>query len=529
MRIELGCALAATPVASRRGGAPGPVPAPTPTPTPPVAWNSAKVMSEGDSIMAAGTAPSRQYTTAFAPASYANYAVGGSGVNSDTPALSMNNRKAAVLSLDPDYIFTMAGANDLADTSRYASAAAWVSAYLAYLDDIKTRTSQRVIVESVLPRGPASGGNYATHNARWPAANALLAAAVGGGIVDAFVDCDKTIMGLEATTTDPTYYDSGNLHPTTGGDTVRYLAFKGEVNALRGIANTPAPMVLNDVSGASASTSTPAAETYTVNGLARNETATYSVSSGHSVRKRTGIGGSWGSWTLNGSGTVQQGDGLQFAATSSATNLGTVTVTGTVTAAGGSASDSFTITTGAANAMKMSATDKAASLTVSADGLTVSQASDPQTPNLVRSTIPFTGKRYAEMTINSRQGVFNPKFGVCNSTASLTAVPGAGNSNGGGLDDFGQIEPSQTYGPGALANGDVVMLAFDTATNLLWMGKNGAWASTTNPATGTNGENIGALANYYLWVGLSRTDNVTVNTGGTAFAYTPPTGFTGMP
>jgi hypothetical protein len=154
---------------------------------------------------------------------------------------------------------------------------------------------------------------------------------------------------------------------------------------------------------------------------------------------------------------------------------------------------------------------------------------------MVRSTIPFTGKRYAELTVNSLLGVFSPMMGVCNLAASLTGsdqnnIPGNGNTNGGGSISSGGIYPSGTYAAhGGLAPGDVLMLAVDEPNDLIWMGKNGTWATTTNPATGTNGQSVGALAEYYLWVALARADNVTVNTGGSAFAYTPPSGFTAMP
>ncbi|MEI9966587.1 MAG: hypothetical protein WDN67_03030 [Candidatus Moraniibacteriota bacterium] len=70
------------------------------------------------------------------------------------------------------------------------------------------------------------------------------------------------------------------------------------------------------------------------------------------------------------------------------------------------------------------------------------------------------------------------------------------------------------------------MVAFDTTLSKVWFGVNGTWSGsgTQNPATGQGGISV-PLDKYYPHVAADKNDVLTVNFGATAFAHTPPAGF----
>jgi hypothetical protein len=486
------------------------------------AVNENVLLIAGDSISDYSGGYQDMFEAEFPAYTVLDYATGGwalANLETDLP-----NALAEV----PEVTFIFIGANDQGGHIG-AGVPDYYDRLVAYAAAHKAQGT-KVVVATVLPQGSGYPGYTDTNTAR-AALNPLIKAGAGTDF-DYVCDWDASPMGQDSDANDAAKYPD-DLHPSVPvGQNLLYPNMRGATLAAFGVAHDVAQFTFADEASATASTVTES-NAITIQGLAYGETKAYSVSSGHQVRKRTGIAGSWGSWTTDGSGTVTVGDGLQVRATSSGTPDAHVDVVLTV----GGISDTFRITTEPAvgNTMVMNSADKAASLTLSGGDLTVSQATDPQVVRMVRSTIPFTGKRYAELTVNSLLGVFSPMMGVCNLAASLTGsdqnnIPGNGNTNGGGSISSGGIYPSGTYAAhGGLAPGDVLMLAVDEPNDLIWMGKNGTWATTTNPATGTNGQSVGALAEYYLWVALARADNVTVNTGGSAFAYTPPSGFTAMP
>lgn len=422
-----------------------------------------------------------------------------------------------VIARDAEVVSIFIGAND-ALQAYSGGAAQYYADLIDYLTPIRAEGA-KIVLCTPLPQGPSAGST--DFNA--PALDVIALMQAGHGAdFDELCDWSNSAMWDSGAEADATKYIDG-VHPTDSGapsgHQLLYPNYRGAMNRARGVARTVAQFTFTDVTGATASAVVTSNE-IRVQGLAYLETAAISVTGGeYSIN-----GGSF----TSSAGTVSNGDLVEVRGTANASENGTTDVALTI----GGVSDAFRITTLAAetNEMVMNSADMAPNLALAGDNLTVSQAVDWQSISLIRSTIPFTGKRYAELTINSRQGVFHPNFGVCNSTASLTARPGDGNSNGGGVGDFGDINPGGTYtAHSGTTNGDVLMLACDEPNGLIWIGKNGVWAATTNPATGTNGTSVGALADFYLFVGLSRVDNVTVNTGGSPFAYTPPSGFTAMP
>lgn len=78
---------------------------------------------------------------------------------------------------------------------------------------------------------------------------------------------------------------------------------------------------------------------------------------------------------------------------------------------------------------------------------------------------------------------------------------------------------------------DIVMLAWDADNGKVYMGRNGTWFSSGDPAAGSNPAYSGISGTYYfalyLCGGAVYYDHVTVNCGQEAFEYTPPSGFSG--
>lgn len=81
---------------------------------------------------------------------------------------------------------------------------------------------------------------------------------------------------------------------------------------------------------------------------------------------------------------------------------------------------------------------------------------------------------------------------------------------------------------GAITTGtDVVMYAFDADTGKFWMGKNGTWANSGDPATGANPIYSGLTNGPYFFGGwnYNTSDVVAFNFGQRPFSQTVPTGF----
>lgn len=154
-----------------------------------------------------------------------------------------------------------------------------------------------------------------------------------------------------------------------------------------------------------------------------------------------------------------------------------------------------------------------------------------------RSTMCFPaniGKWYWETKLYGGSPSANfPIPGIYVSGAG-TYYPGL---NGGSLGYFqgGDIyyNGSIVASPGATANGDVVMFAYDATTGKIWVGKNGTWlgSGSPNPATGTSPittmtTGLEMVAGAYLNGSASGTINI--NFGQIPFSYTVPAGFVAL-
>lgn len=92
---------------------------------------------------------------------------------------------------------------------------------------------------------------------------------------------------------------------------------------------------------------------------------------------------------------------------------------------------------------------------------------------------------------------------------------------------------SGSGGGGAVAVASYLMFAYDPATGELWVGYNGSWRNSGNPAAGT-GEvfTFSSLDNYFPLLQLDGSAGsgyqVTLNCGATSFNSAPPSGFAAL-
>lgn len=161
---------------------------------------------------------------------------------------------------------------------------------------------------------------------------------------------------------------------------------------------------------------------------------------------------------------------------------------------------------------------------------------DGSNPSLVRATAGATGsKRYCEITVGTGTGNKNDTyFGLHRSDVSHSSSAGAILNQGDGT-AFTGGSSGCTYVSSATAynTGDVLMLAVDTTSGTAssrkaWFGKNGTWFNG-DPAAGTGGSwhSLAAGVDWrpYVYKGNSGSWGFTLNVGNTAFAYSPPSGF----
>lgn len=130
----------------------------------------------------------------------------------------------------------------------------------------------------------------------------------------------------------------------------------------------------------------------------------------------------------------------------------------------------------------------------------------------------------------------NTEFGVANVTTDVTVrpkLPGSLISGGIGYSAGGNVRRNGSVVAVAATwtTDDVIMFAVDVDAGLIWVGKNGTWHNSGNPAGGTNPTttlviNEGVcpcIGDVRAASTVSR--RATINFGAVSFAYTAPTGF----
>lgn len=142
-----------------------------------------------------------------------------------------------------------------------------------------------------------------------------------------------------------------------------------------------------------------------------------------------------------------------------------------------------------------------------------------------------SGKWYGELTIETMTTWVN--FGV----GGVGWNPRAPSVLGNTADSYAlELETTNNYirnnsgvvaaGLGGGAAGVVLMCAIDMDANRVWLGRNGTWYNSGNPAAGTNPTYTSLPATLRLGnTSAGAGGRYWLNCGQRAFAYTPPTGF----
>ena len=146
-----------------------------------------------------------------------------------------------------------------------------------------------------------------------------------------------------------------------------------------------------------------------------------------------------------------------------------------------------------------------------------------------------TGKWYFEITLTT-QSTAALKFGIANSTATGELgdtstgwgyIIQSNGNNGQGVHSGSTTSTYLTF-----ATGDVLNVAFDVDAGKIWWGRNGTWANSGVPSSGTgaiytdvNGTVFPAGTNIDKGGGAGVVD---WNFGQRPFTYTPPTGFVAL-
>lgn len=169
--------------------------------------------------------------------------------------------------------------------------------------------------------------------------------------------------------------------------------------------------------------------------------------------------------------------------------------------------------------------DKTSAITLSNANRTLTTTSTASQG--VRGTLAHSsGKWYFEVT-QVALGSSN-RIGIADSTHAYTTGLGA-DSLSAGYASSGAIDYA-TSGSAVAATytaGAVISVAVDVSNKLIYFALNGIWQNSAVPASSEGGLGyVTAAAVYPAWADIAAgVNSATINVGATAFAYTPPAGF----
>ena len=180
----------------------------------------------------------------------------------------------------------------------------------------------------------------------------------------------------------------------------------------------------------------------------------------------------------------------------------------------------------------MSPLDKSSAITTSDGNLTVTNASTNSWNHGRGTLFAPSGKWYYEWTPTAGSyalagwmtDVSGNDYVEEESDPDTTYYRGVGTGGRGVVIGDG----SPDTGPANFSNGDVVMMAIDVDTMKFWVGVNGTWYNSGDPANGTNATGTWtARIGYKIapWYGCFNGTSETFNFGASSFAHTIPTGF----
>ena len=150
-----------------------------------------------------------------------------------------------------------------------------------------------------------------------------------------------------------------------------------------------------------------------------------------------------------------------------------------------------------------------------------------------------TEKKYWEIKVDAIAATSIPAIGVGVQSTPLDTQLGGWQSNAISWDASGGARDNNTgmNGRPVYAAGDILMVAVDMANGWVFMGMNGQWYNGTQAGDVNFSSGDGRVNNSARQTSISlypavQTQNIgdklTANFGRAAFAYTPPTGFTGL-
>lgn len=177
--------------------------------------------------------------------------------------------------------------------------------------------------------------------------------------------------------------------------------------------------------------------------------------------------------------------------------------------------------------------DKSANITLSAGNLVATRGAAAAAYAAVRAVSPVSGKKYWEIAITVSDAILVPGdfqiIGVMAATSTLSSYVGSDSGGWGYAIREGALYTSGStpISPGGLptaVQGDVIMFAVNSATNTLWIGKNGTWFGS-NPSTGAGSQTTSLPAVPYPATSLYRSTYANTAAFSSGNIYTIPTGF----
>ncbi len=152
-----------------------------------------------------------------------------------------------------------------------------------------------------------------------------------------------------------------------------------------------------------------------------------------------------------------------------------------------------------------------------------------------RMIYPANGKQYTEIRIDAVSG--EAVVGFVDVLANLGPTPTGIDYPGFGTNTYGLGSGGTAYLAAATTSGfttfgatDVMMLAYDSVNQKGWIGKNGTWIASGNPATGANPMVSTLTGAQYFAVGTrlnATTATFTIRPTAAEWSYTAPSGFSG--
>jgi len=231
--------------------------------------------------------------------------------------------------------------------------------------------------------------------------------------------------------------------------------------------------------------------------------------------------------------TISTSTSTSTTTTSTSTSTSTSSSTSTTTTSTSTSTSTSTLTsttTSSGIVCTWNPNDKHVDLTLSNGNLTIDDdGSDAQ--KAVRATVSFSsGKLYWEFTVNNMPAN-SLCAGWCDAGHPLTTHIGINSSgNGWGVHIFtGRLyhnTSNRIVEALVGGTGDIYMFVLDLTNGNLWVGKNGTWAESGDPANGTGYQWSGVSGTLYPAMSTyENTHQGTANFGASAFTYTVPSGF----